>query len=61
MGFNDGVNDAIDGTIFSVKDLAVGTWKYSQLPTELNTYKTISTVLSIPSYSKIVRFLLLSH
>ncbi|MGY5386763.1 hypothetical protein [Bacillus spizizenii] len=56
-----GFNDAIDGTIFGVKDLVVGAWKYSQLPTELNTYKTISTVLSIPSYSKIVKFLLLPH
>lgn len=53
-GVNDGLNDAIDDTIYGVKDLVVGAWEYSQLPTELKLTKTISTVLSVPSYSKII-------
>ncbi|WP_456279731.1 T7SS effector LXG polymorphic toxin [Bacillus sp. K7] len=53
-GVNDGINDAIDDTIYGVKDLVVGAWDYSQLPTELKLTKTITTVLSVPSYSKII-------
>ncbi|MEC1268929.1 T7SS effector LXG polymorphic toxin [Bacillus vallismortis] len=53
-GVNDGINDAIDDTIYGVKDLVVGAWEYSQLPTELKLAKTITTVLSVPSYSKII-------
>ncbi|MCY8597880.1 ribonuclease YeeF family protein [Bacillus vallismortis] len=53
-GVNDGINDAIDDTIYGVKDLVVGAWDYSQLPTELKLAKTITTVLSVPSYSKII-------
>ncbi|WP_372401712.1 ribonuclease YeeF family protein [Bacillus spizizenii] len=53
-GVNDGLNDAIDDTIYGVKDLVVGAWEYSQLPTELKLAKTITTVLSVPSYSKII-------
>lgn len=53
-GVNDGIDDVIDDTIYGVKDLVVGTWEYSQLPTELKLTKTISTVLSVPSYSKII-------
>ncbi len=53
-GVNDGLNDAIDDTIYGVKDLVVGAWEYSQLPTELKLTKTITTVLSVPSYSKII-------
>ncbi|WP_413324767.1 ribonuclease YeeF family protein [Bacillus inaquosorum] len=53
-GVNDGLNDAIDDTLYGVKDLVVGAWEYSQLPTELKLTKTITTVLSVPSYSKII-------
>ncbi|MBY8912871.1 EndoU domain-containing protein [Bacillus sp. YC2] len=53
-GVNDGLNDTIDDTIYGVKDLVVGAWEYSQLPTELKLTKTITTVLSVPSYSKII-------
>ncbi|WP_252687118.1 ribonuclease YeeF family protein [Bacillus vallismortis] len=53
-GVNDGINDAIDDTIYGVKDLVVGAWDYSQLPTELKLAKTMTTVLSVPSYSKII-------
>ncbi|MEC1423547.1 ribonuclease YeeF family protein [Bacillus subtilis] len=53
-GVNDGLNDAIDDTIYGVKDLVVGAWEYSQLPIELKLTKTITTVLSVPSYSKII-------
>ncbi|MGG1244292.1 T7SS effector LXG polymorphic toxin [Bacillus cabrialesii] len=53
-GVDDGIDDVIDDTIYGIKDLAVGAWEYSQLPTELKLTKTISTVLSVPSYSKII-------
>ncbi|UPV77751.1 ribonuclease YeeF family protein [Bacillus rugosus] len=53
-GVNDGLNDAIDDTIYGVKDLVVGAWEYSQLPIELKLTKTITTVLNVPSYSKII-------
>ncbi|MCY8085863.1 T7SS effector LXG polymorphic toxin [Bacillus inaquosorum] len=53
-GVNDGLNDAIDDTLYGVKDLVVGAWEYSQLPTELKLTKAITTVLSVPSYSKII-------
>ncbi|WP_440657221.1 T7SS effector LXG polymorphic toxin [Bacillus subtilis] len=53
-GVNDAIDDVIDDTIYGVKDLVVGAWEYSQLPTELKLTKTISTVLSVPSYSKII-------
>ncbi|MEC0312980.1 T7SS effector LXG polymorphic toxin [Bacillus subtilis] len=53
-GVNNGIDDVIDDTIYGVKDLVVGAWEYSQLPTELKLTKTISTVLSVPSYSKII-------
>ncbi|PHI44727.1 hypothetical protein B9T64_21400 [Bacillus halotolerans] len=50
----DGVNDGIDDTIYGIKDLVVGAWEYSQLPMELKLTKTITTVLSVPSYPKII-------
>ncbi|MCY8995819.1 T7SS effector LXG polymorphic toxin [Bacillus inaquosorum] len=53
-GVNDGLNDAIDDTIYGIKDLVVGAWEYSQLPMELKLAKTITTVLSVPSYPKII-------
>ncbi|RKQ26005.1 hypothetical protein D3797_008090 [Bacillus subtilis] len=53
-GVNDGLNDAIDDTIYSIKDLVVGAWEFSQLPMELKLAKTITTVLSVPSYPKII-------
>ncbi|WP_339245048.1 T7SS effector LXG polymorphic toxin [Bacillus sp. FSL R5-0523] len=53
-GVNDGLNDAIDDTIYGIKDLVVGTWEFSQLPMELKLAKTITTVLSVPSYPKII-------
>ncbi|MCH4866393.1 MULTISPECIES: ribonuclease YeeF family protein [Bacillus] len=53
-GVNDGIDDVIDDTIYGVKDLVVGTWEFSQLPTKLKLTKTITTVLSVPSYSKII-------
>ncbi|MED1808696.1 T7SS effector LXG polymorphic toxin [Bacillus subtilis] len=53
-GVNDGLNDAIDDTIYGIKDLVVGAWEFSQLPIELKLTKTITTVLSVPSYSKII-------
>ncbi|MCY9088406.1 RNase A-like domain-containing protein, partial [Bacillus inaquosorum] len=53
-GVNDGLNDAIDDTIYGIKDLVVGAWEFSQLPMELKLAKTITTVLSVPSYPKII-------
>lgn len=53
-GVNDGLNDAIDDTIYGIKDLVVGAWEFSQLPIELKLTKTITTVLSVPSYPKII-------
>ncbi|PRS14299.1 ribonuclease YeeF family protein [Bacillus halotolerans] len=53
-GVNDGINDTIDDTIYGIKDLVVGAWEYSQLPMELKLTKTITTVLSVPSYPKII-------
>ncbi|MEG7335467.1 ribonuclease YeeF family protein [Bacillus sp. 0102A] len=53
-GVNDGINDTIDDTIYGMKDLVVGAWEYSQLPMELKLTKTITTVLSVPSYPKII-------
>ncbi|MGE0911895.1 T7SS effector LXG polymorphic toxin [Bacillus atrophaeus] len=53
-GINDGINDAIDDTIYGIKDLVVGAWEFSQLPMELKLTKTITTVLSVPSYPKII-------
>ncbi|KYD00426.1 T7SS effector LXG polymorphic toxin [Bacillus atrophaeus] len=53
-GVNDGINDMIDDTIYGIKDLVVGAWEYSQLPMELKLTKTITTVLSVPSYPKII-------
>ncbi|MCY9190939.1 T7SS effector LXG polymorphic toxin [Bacillus mojavensis] len=53
-GVNDGLNDAIDDTIYGIKDLVVGAWEFSQLPMELKLAKTIATVLSVPSYPKII-------
>ncbi|MEK3709373.1 T7SS effector LXG polymorphic toxin [Bacillus sp. FSL K6-1005] len=53
-GVNDGINDTIDDTIYGIKDLVVGAWEYSQLPMELKLTKTIITVLSVPSYPKII-------
>ncbi|MEC1689305.1 ribonuclease YeeF family protein [Bacillus mojavensis] len=53
-GVNDGINDTIDDTIYGIKDLVVGAWEYSQLPLELKLTKTITTVLSVPSYPKII-------
>lgn len=50
----DGVNDGINDTIYGIKDLVVGAWEYSQLPMELKLTKTITTVLSVPSYPKII-------
>jgi predicted ribonuclease toxin of YeeF-YezG toxin-antitoxin module len=53
-GVNDGINNTIDDTIYGIKDLVVGAWEYSQLPMELKLTKTITTVLSVPSYPKII-------
>ncbi|MEC1612878.1 T7SS effector LXG polymorphic toxin [Bacillus mojavensis] len=53
-GVNDGINDTIDDTIYGIKDLVVGAWEYSQLPMELKLTKTITTVLSVPSYPKVI-------
>lgn len=53
-GVNDGLNDAIDDTIYGIKDLVVGAWEFSQLPIELKLTKTITTVLSVPSYPKVI-------
>ncbi|MGV4320800.1 T7SS effector LXG polymorphic toxin [Bacillus mojavensis] len=53
-GVNEGINDTIDDTIYGIKDLVVGAWEYSQLPMELKLTKTITTVLSVPSYPKII-------
>ncbi|MEC1289071.1 T7SS effector LXG polymorphic toxin [Bacillus mojavensis] len=53
-GVNDGINDTIDDTIYGIKDLVAGAWEYSQLPMELKLTKTITTVLSVPSYPKII-------
>ncbi|ARB36582.1 hypothetical protein JS609_01252 [Bacillus subtilis] len=53
-GVDDGIDDVIDDTIYGIKDLAVGAWEYSQLPIELKLTKTITTILSVPSYSKII-------
>ncbi|MEC1798368.1 T7SS effector LXG polymorphic toxin [Bacillus mojavensis] len=53
-GVNDGINDTIDDTIYGIKDLVVEAWEYSQLPMELKLTKTITTVLSVPSYPKII-------
>ncbi|MEC1752061.1 T7SS effector LXG polymorphic toxin [Bacillus mojavensis] len=53
-GVNDGIDDTIDDTIYGIKDLVVGAWEYSQLPMELKLAKTITTVLSVPSYPKII-------
>lgn len=53
-GVDDGIDDVIDDTIYGIKDLAVSAWEYSQLPIELKLTKTITTILSVPSYSKII-------
>ncbi len=53
-GVDDGIDYVIDDTIYGIKDLAVGAWEYSQLPIELKLTKTITTILSVPSYSKII-------
>ncbi|KAF1677418.1 ribonuclease YeeF family protein, partial [Bacillus sp. SKDU12] len=53
-GVDDGIDDVIDDTFYGIKDLAVGAWEYSQLPSELKLTKTVTTVLSVPSYSKII-------
>ncbi|MER3119185.1 ribonuclease YeeF family protein [Bacillus subtilis] len=53
-GVGVGLYDVAKDTVTGVKDLAVGTWEFSQLSEEQKLAKTISTVLKTPSYAKII-------
>ncbi|MFP3820724.1 T7SS effector LXG polymorphic toxin [Bacillus sp. SIMBA_008] len=53
-GVGVGLYDVAKDTVTGVKDLAVGAWEFSQLSEEQKLAKTISTVLKIPSYAKII-------
>ncbi|MEC1392110.1 T7SS effector LXG polymorphic toxin [Bacillus velezensis] len=53
-GVGVGLYDVAKDTVNGVKDLAVGTWEFSQLSEEQKLAKTISAVLKTPSYAKII-------
>ncbi|MDU0076392.1 MULTISPECIES: T7SS effector LXG polymorphic toxin [Bacillus] len=53
-GVGVGLYDVAKDTVTGVKDLAVGTWEFSQLSEEQKLAKTISAVLKTPSYAKII-------
>ncbi|WP_416720832.1 T7SS effector LXG polymorphic toxin [Bacillus subtilis] len=53
-GVGVGLYDVGKDTVIGLKDLAVGTWEFSQLSDKQKVATTISTVLNTPSYAKII-------
>ncbi|MEC2184070.1 T7SS effector LXG polymorphic toxin [Bacillus spizizenii] len=53
-GVSVAVYDVVKDTVVGAKDLAVGTWEFSQLSDEQKLLKITGTIIETPTYAKII-------
>ena len=53
-GVGIGAYDIVKDTVVGAKDLAVGTWEFSQLSDEQKLLKITGTIIETPTYAKII-------
>ncbi|MEK4224827.1 T7SS effector LXG polymorphic toxin [Bacillus sp. FSL R7-0718] len=53
-GVGIGLYDVVKDTVVGAKDLAVGTWEFSQLSDEQKLLKITGTIIETPTYAKII-------
>ncbi|MEC2275218.1 T7SS effector LXG polymorphic toxin [Bacillus subtilis] len=53
-GVGIGLYDVVKDTVVGAKDLAVGTWEFSQLSDEQKLLKITGTIIETPAYAKII-------